>query len=295
MPDDVSQQTAGGAPQGQAPAVGVTLTTPAAAAGAGAGAGSSGSLAADAGAGSKVWYEGLVKDEGNLGTMKAKNWATLDDAVKSYRELETKISQGQQAKRGPAAPTDYKFEVPDTMKDHYSKEFADGFRNWAHKLDLSQEQAKGLHDSVLEFSQQAMKVQSAAASKALETSILTTKTDLESAWGNEKSPEFARNLEMSRRAIEKLDPGLKDALKASGVITENGTVTNSAIMKAMAKVGAAMFAEDTVHGQQAITSNPFEKGKENPLLQSRLFQTDPEKAKLLIRAAGVDKEWAHAL
>lgn len=287
---------AGGAPaQGQAPAAGVSLGTPAAAAGAAGAADQSGASGAGAGEGSaKPWYDGLVKDADNLKTIEAKKWDSPEAAIKSYRELETKMSQGVKS-QAPADAKEYKFSVPKEMEANYNTEFADTFRAVAHKAGLSPEQAAAIHDGVLAYSSQSLTTQSAAAAKALDTKVIETKTDLENAWGNEQSPQFARNLEMSKRAISQLDPGMMDALKAAGIVTENGTITNAAIFKGLAKAGAQMFAEDTLYGAKSSNTNPFAKETEDMTAQAHLLKNKPEQAKLLIRASGREAMWAHVL
>lgn len=296
-----SQGNGSGAPAdgGQGEPSGVTLGTPAEGT-QGAGAqGQQGSPGAEGTQGSKLWYDGLVKDADNLKTVEAKKWASPEDAIKSYRELETRLSQGQKA-QAPSDPKEYAFTVPKEAEGSYSTEFADTYRNLAHKAGLSKEQAAAIHDGVLQFSQQSAKAAAEAQTAALTKSILETKTELEQVWGAEKSPEFNRNLEMSRRALSQLDPGLKGALEQSGIIvkTANGeTITNAAIFKALAKVGATMFSEDSLYGSAAQNTNPFAKATENLKAQGDIFRTNPERAKLLIQSLppAEQAKWAHVL
>lgn len=292
-----SQGASGTAPgEGQAAVAGVTLGTPAEGAQGAAAAAQSGSAPAEGAQGSKAWYEGLVKDADNLKTIEAKKWGSPEEAIKSYRELETRLSQGQKT-QAPADPKEYAFNVPDEIKDGYSNEFADTYRNLAHKAGLSKEQAAAIHDGVLQFSSQSAKAQAEAQQAQLTKAVLETKTALEQAWGAEKSPEFNRNIEMSKRAIAQLDPGLMDALKQSGIVTKDGTITNAAVFKALAKAGATMFAEDSMFGAASQNKNPFAKETEDLNLQGQIFKQNPERAKLLIRSlpATEQMKWAHVL
>lgn len=286
----------GGAPgEGQAPPAGVTLTTPAAAPGASGTPGQQGSPGATGSEGTKPWYDGLVKDADNLSTIKAKNWESPEAAIKSYRELETRLSQSTKS-QAPSDPKEYKFNIPDAAKDTYNNAFADAYRTTAHKAGLSVEQAGAIHDGIVDYFGQTMAAQIEADNAALNKQITTAKTALVEAWGNEQSPEFARSLEMSKRAANQL--GLMESLRKNGILVKTGnteTITDPEMFKAFAKIGEALYAEDRLYGTAASNINPFAKETEDLTMQGRIIREDPNKAKTLIRAAKVEHIWGHFL
>jgi hypothetical protein len=197
----------------------------------------------------------------------------------------------------PNAHTDYEFKLPAEFPQDgfYDKTFADQFKQWAHKAKLTTVQAQTLHD--LYTSNMAGLVQQGTEKSTKEQAqrVQAAFDDLTKAWGAQDTPAFKRNVELSRRAMTNLDPGLKDALKAHGVITTDAkgqeTVVNATIFKALAKAGGRLFAEDEVFGQPAQAENPFDPKKPNLAKQGELLKNNPELAKTLIEAAG-NTDWA---
>lgn len=298
MPDATSQAaTAATAAAGTA-TVGVGLGTQAAATGAAVDASKTGSEAATAASGDP-WYKAHVKDADNLKTIETKKWDGVEAVVKSYRELETAFSsKSATASQAPSDPKEYAFTVPTDIKDGYNQQFADTFRTVAHKAGLSKEQASAIHDGVLAYAKDSLTTQSTAATEATSTAITTTKADLEKAWGQSITPAFAQNLEMAKRAATNLDPNLMQELRDVGAIVKVGNeemIAKPAIFKALAKAGGQLFAEDTLYGNAASNANPFDPKTLDMKMQGHLVQTDPAKAKLLIRAAKQEGMWGHFL
>jgi hypothetical protein len=117
---------------------------------------------------------------------------------------------------------------------------------------------------------------------------------LTKAFGNPETPGFKRSVEMGRRAIKNLSPGLHQALRDRGVLVQhNGqeAVADAEIFSALVKLGSAHYAEDSVFGDQSTSENPFDPKKPNLTKQAEVLKKNPELAKTLIRAAGAESEW----
>jgi len=244
------------------------------------------------------WYS-TVEDAALKSLAETKGWKSPTDAIKSYKELETAFSQRPEAPVVPKDITEYKFTPPaDIPKDAYNEKFAEGFKTWAHEAKLSVAQAAQLHDSFVNYAKEAMGGSAAEANAQLATQVSTAANELQADWGKMDTPGFTRNVEMARRAIRNADPGLMDALRSVGVIaTVDGQdmVRNAPIMKAFAKMGAGMYAEDRLHGTPSTDKNPFDDANRDMAMQGRLMREDPDKAALLIRAAGQDKLFSQFL
>jgi hypothetical protein len=246
------------------------------------------------------WYKAHVKDADNLKTIETKKWDGVEAVVKSYRELETAFSQKGAASQAPADPKEYTFNVPDEMKSGYNQAFAEKFRAIAHKAGVSKEAAAAIHDGFLDYAKAELAAQSTKSSEDLQKTVTTAQAALEQAWGAQITPAFGRNVEMAKRAINNLDAGLKQELIDMGAIVKVGNdemIAKPAIFKALAKAGGQLFAEDTLYGTATSGINPFDPKTENLGMQNQIVKTDPAKAKLLIRAAGLGNapQWQHFL
>jgi hypothetical protein len=73
-----------------------------------------------------------------------------------------------------------------------------------------------------------------------------------------------------------------------GLLTEEGAVTNAALALALAKAGEALYAEDTLAGSGPDGANPWATDQENLGHQGQILRQDPERARVLIRAAGLE-------
>lgn len=248
--------------------------------------------------GAKPWYDGLVKDPDNLKAITTKKWDSPEALVKSYRELETAFSQKSAVSQAPSDPKDYAFNIPKELQAGYNAPFADAFRTAAHKAGLSKEQAAAVHDGVLAFAQENLQAQATGSREALSQQVVKAQAALEKSWGGSITPEFARNLEMAKRAIGNLDPNLRQELVDVGAIVVDGgreLIAKPAIFAALSKAGAALFAEDTLFGRASQTSNPFDAKTEDMKMQGHIVKTDPARARLLIAAAGLQNapHWRH--
>jgi hypothetical protein len=135
-----------------------------------------------------------------------------------------------------------------------------------------------------------------AHAEAQKNVIRTTAGELQAEWGQQGTPGFNRNMEMARRAIRMADPKLLDALKQTGaVVTVDGkdNVVNATLFKAFAKMGAGMYAEDSLFGSLGSDGkNPFDDKTTDLAMQGRFMREEPEKAISMIRAAGKEKMFA---
>jgi len=259
----------------------------------------SGGSGADNGAGpGSDPLAGLSEEDRAL--FKQKGWESFSDSLKSYRDLEKQFSA-----RGPNTQQEYRlgdyvFNKPqDAEKLGYNEAFADAFKQGAHKLKLSPEQASGVHDWFLEFAKQSITSQQQKFAEQTAELVNTAERQLKQSWGETNSPIFQRNFDLAQRAIRQL--GLGDSLAEMGVIRAvNGkpTVANAKFFEAMAKVGSGMFAEDDLYGERNSGRNPFDpKEKGTAKEQGELIKSDPDRAEMLIRALPPEDQamWAYFL
>jgi hypothetical protein len=256
--------------------------------------------APDGSKGGVDWVAGLETD--NRTTVEAKQWASANDAIKAYRELESHASKalsvpGKDAtaedwnklyeKLGrPESPDKYELKVDRTnlpAEMPYDETFAVEFRNWAHEAGLNPRQVQALHDKwVGKFAEGFTK-----SAQTLVSEQEAAHRELTAKWGDAQSEAYKKQVELMSRAARNLD--LTDALKAGNLITADGGIRNAKLAMALAKVGAELFAEDSfATGNGGVLSNPWSKDSFNLTEQGKLVRSDPNKAKALIRAAGKD-------
>jgi hypothetical protein len=249
------------------------------------------------------WTASLDADTRTL--VEQKGWKDANAALKSYRELVSKLGEktlappaedagqdeweGFYAKMGrPEKPDGYQFTIPEGVPENmpYDGNFAMEFKNWAHGSGLSPRQANELHGNYVK----AVAAQVAQQAEARNIAIAKAHSEIVKEWGEPESEGYKRNLEMSRRAMTQL--GLREDLTTAGIIdAQSGMITSAKVAKALARVGARMFAEDTMYsGPASMGKNPFTEKEFNMTEQSLLIRNDPAKAATLIRAAGEKPE-----
>ncbi len=232
-------------------------------------------------------FSGLSQEWQDLA--KSKGWKTLDDIPKGYKELETKLSTTRPAE----APADVKAYDEAIKPPANAAEigYNDGFAKWfkdaafEHKVPVSA--VKGLHDSFVKWAGEQVGATVEAQNAQIAQRVTEAGKSLTELWGAPNNPKFARSLDMSMRAINTLSPNLKAALVESGVIANVGgkeMVVNATIIDAFSKVGAAMFAEDTLYGAAAVNGNPFDPKTLDLTKQGQIIKQDKAKAASLIRA-----------
>lgn len=249
-------------------------------------ASSPGSEAAALSADTTAWLAGLDTETRELATKKG--WKTDADRTKSYIELEKAFSTRAPGTEKPTyKPDDFKFTLPANAKDiNYSDQFANGFRDLAIKAELSPAQAASVHDWYTGFATERHQAMGTETATKTAERVTAATAALATAWGAENNPAYKRNVELAQRAITQL--GAMDMLKKSGAVVEHQgqmVVADAAALQQYAKIGAAMYAEDTLHGGDGGNGiNPFDTKTENQSLQGELIRNDPEKALLLIGA-----------
>lgn len=283
------------AAQGSAPAAAAApaAATPAAAAPA----------AAAPAAGGDAW-NGL-QDAGNREYATKKGWAGVDDAIKGYREAETKLSSALFLPAADAPPEareafydklgrpktagEYKYQrganVPQDFPYQESSMLA--LSQVAHKAGLTQEQAQSVHDGIVNLS-----ISQFQAERQKEvTAIEAADADLVKMWGDKNGEVFKRNVELSNRAIRNLggEP-LMAELKRIGALGKDGEVKSPMLVDLLAKAGKGMFSEDTIFEGPNVANNPFAKDNEDLTEQGKIFKANPDRARNLIRAAGRQNE-----
>lgn len=238
-------------------------------------------------------WAGLNAD--NLSFIKGKNFSDLNAAVASHRELQTAFSQRTATNDVPADVAGYDFGEPENLPEgmNYSSDFENAFKDWAHKAKAPKAVAQSIRNEFVEYAKAAH----AAQQEAMNLAVTNSKVTLSREWGPEEGPMFKRNVELAMRASEQL--GLSDRLVQSGALIKGKdggmTVADAAVVQSMAKIGLAMFAEDSLYGEPAATANPFAKDTENLQMQSRILKENPQKAKALIAASGRAEDFSYLL
>jgi hypothetical protein len=223
-----------------------------------------------------------------------RKWADPNGPFDSYRNLEKLTGAGPDKlirlpekpeefeavynKLGrPEKPELYGFDkVPEGFDPaKYDVEGAKAFAEAAHKAGLSPKQAEALRQLGLEN----IKANEARAAAARATARGESEKALQSEWG----PKYEENVNLAESALDwlGLDDETRGALKASGLSHNVG------IVKALAKLGAAV-AEDKLVGTGATSF-----GNMTPALaQARLnaLKADPAWAGRYMNGGAPEKE-----
>lgn len=249
--------------------------------------------------GDETWVAGL-QIEDNRTLVEAKQWKSIDDAIKSYRDLEAHASKAVKVPGADAAAEEWnafydKLGRPDSPDKYelklnteavpqdfpYDEQSAIEFRTWAHEAGLTPHQAQILHDKFVAHQAggfSSMREQAVQAEGNAHREIV-------SQWGDPDTDGYKHNLEYASRAISQL--GLKDSLVKGGILSPQGAVLDANVAFALSKVGKEMYGEDSTHTNAGGSlSNPFSEEHFNLTQQGKLIRSDPGKAAALIRAAG---------
>lgn len=246
------------------------------------------------------WLDGL--SEGNRALAQNKGWTDLNKVLTGYAELEAFQGQSIRVPAEDASPEErerflarlgrpenaehYEFKRPEGLSPDlpYNDGLAQAAKPWLHQAGLSQKQAEIIHDGFARFAG----ARAQAAREAQARAVEETHDVLVREWGPMESERFRTNLALASRAVAKL--GLGEALARANILLADGAVTDPQMVKAFAAVGEAMFREDTLEarGGGPGGDNPFRAGvKANITAQSALIKNDPERARRLIREAGL--------
>ncbi len=248
-----------------------------------------------------AWADGL-QSEDNRAKANAKGWTSAEDVVQSYSHLESQLGRSivppspgdppekwetfYRAGGRPDHPDGYEFKMPEELPSDFAYEdgLATQFRNWAHGSGLNPRQAQELHDRFVRYQADLYSdyrdSREQAASDAHEQMVRR--------WGSPDGERFRRNIELANRAIRNLGgDALVHALKMGSLVNDDGAIANDALAVALARAGEALFAEDTLTGSGNESANPWHEDNEHLGLQGQYLRQDPERARSMIRAAGL--------
>jgi hypothetical protein len=243
-----------------------------------------------------------LQDEGTRKWVETKGYKSVEDLAKAAVNQESIIGSSvrRPADDAPAAewdkfyskigrpekPDAYELKRPDGLPADlpYDEALAGSFKTWAHQAGLNGKQAQSLHDAFALAQAEQAKAHVTALTKAVET----TADALAKEWGPQDSEGFKAKHELANRALKKL--GLVESFKKSGIILNDGALTDPALAVAFSQIGEKMFAEDVIDGEGGQGGpNPF-KGEKNLTQITALVKSDPDKARRLAREAGVDPD-----
>jgi hypothetical protein len=246
-----------------------------------------------------------LQDEGTRKWVETKGYKSVDDLAKAAVNQESMLGSSVRrpaddapkedwdkfySKLGrPEKPDAYEFKRPEGLPADlpYDEALAGNFKKWAHGAGLNGQQAQTLHDQFALAQAEQAKAHVTALTKAVET----TADALVKEWGPQESEGFKTKHEMANRALKKL--GLVESFKKSGIILNDGALTDPALAMAFSQIGEKMFAEDRIDGGDAPGGkNPFKDDSFNLTEITALAKSDPDKARRLAREAGKNPdEW----
>jgi hypothetical protein len=242
-----------------------------------------------------------LQDEGTRKWVETKGYKSVEDLAKAAVNQESIIGSSvrRPADDAPAAewdkfysklgrpekPDAYELKRPDGLPADlpYDEALAGSFKTWAHQAGLNGKQAQSLHDAFAHAQAEQAKAHVTALTKAVET----TADALAKEWGPQDSEAFKAKHELANRALKKL--GLVESFKKSGIILNDGALTDPALAVAFSQIGEKMFAEDVIDGEGGQGGpNPFKDDQFNLSQITALVKSDPDKARRLAREAGKD-------
>lgn len=191
----------------------------------------------------------------------------------------------------PDAPEGYQFALPqDFPKDvPYDDKRAADFRQLAHKVGLTAEQAQAVHDWAATNAAADFTSAGEAEGAALQKRADTAKAQLEALWGPLDGPAAKANLEFADRAFKSLaTPEFVEELRGLKLLGAEKEVFSAPFAATMAKIGMAMFGEDTaeIRVDVAHMRNPFAVDTFSLTEIMRVAKQDPGMALSLCTAAG---------
>jgi hypothetical protein len=215
------------------------------------------------------WCAGFAPDV--VQVVSAKGWRSPEEAVRSYMNLERQFGgerlvvptmdapdderQRFWNKLGrPAAPDDYEFREPQDGFP-YDPAHAGWFRDVAHRIGLTGDQAGALHDAYVDYCRTCMK----DAAGGSEDSLAAVRR----AWGS----SFPTRMAEARRALGVYV--IEDA-ELSAIADQIGDV---ALMNLLAKIGRSL-GEDSLVGGRASGVAGMDVGAEIRRVQAEA-RSDP--------------------
>lgn len=196
----------------------------------------------------------------------------------------------------PETADKYELAPPEKLPEDlpYDGERAKSFKDLAHKLGLTQQQAKSIHDWAAENAVNDFTgAQQAKHAKSVEIAKGETEK-LVKLWGPLDGETMKTNLAFADKVLTAGGPEAVNEFRRVGLIGEGGdkVIMSAPIATMLAKVGAALFKEDEVlRGDPSRLNNPFADGEHfNATAQMRLVKQDEANARSLIAAAGKKPE-----
>jgi hypothetical protein len=233
-------------------------------------------------------------DEVTVGYLQNKGWTEPVQMLDSYRNLEKLMGADRAGntvilpkadsspeelgkfyeKLGrPTAATEYKVDVPEGAP----KEYADGFRNVAFELGLSQKQVEGLAKWNNGFAGAAGEQQKLAAQQRFQADDAALKAD----WGQ----AFTQNLGQAQAAVRGL------GISAEQIDQMSGSMGHKATMELFQKIGSRMGESDFVTGDKLEKfGNALTPGQAKAEIQS-LRDDRAFVAKLMSKDAEATAKW----
>lgn len=189
----------------------------------------------------------------------------------------------------------YEFAVPQDLPESvpYNADMAGSFKEFAHSIGLSQDQAGKAHDWFVGQQVEAAGSVATQNTEKLEELAATERTKLEQVWGAIGSEGGKRNAEMADRAMQAGPPELLADFMNAGMLGPNKEVLNANLGILLSTLGAAVYQEDGVlKGDPAAVGNPFDEKSDNYSMteQMAVYKNDPNRALQLIAAAGKKPE-----
>lgn len=247
-----------------------------------------------------TWTTGLSSD--NAAVVEAKQWSDPNSMIDSYRALEQRQGGMVAIPGADATPEEvtayrekigvpkeaggYELANPEGFPENgfVDTELWDRAKVAAHKAGIPAAAMQELYADMMNFG-----VERQASYETEHTDRMNAATDaLASKWGPADGDLFKRNVELTDRSIRELGGDeLRQALVESGVLTAEGAVLNVPVVEALQKVGASLFAEDSLYGGVSADRNPFKAETLDLTEQGRILKSNPQHARTLIQLAGL--------
>lgn len=234
--------------------------------------------------------------------------AMLSGVVTKSREMESLIGKSLRLPGEDAKPEDldafydkaterlrpqeasgYDFAPPEDMPEDvpYNSEFADQFRQFAFDAKIPKFVANKTHDWFVQMAVESQKAQAKEHLESYTKQVTDASAEVATAWGPQGSEKFKTEQEYFYKGAKGL--GILDDLKSLGVIDDQNQIAFAKPVIALAKVGRAMFGEDTLEtGESFVGANPFADDTKSWSKQDEIVRKDPDLARRLIKQAGKD-------
>lgn len=182
-----------------------------------------------------------------------KNFKSIDGLIQSYDNAQGLIGkkgivppaanatpeekeQYYRALGKPEKPEAYKLDVPALPEGVYKEEYGKNFQTFAHKANLSEDQAKAVWSQYWEWNKGQLENVQAAAQQRDAEAVATLKRE----WGN----AFTQQLDLANRVVKTF--GIAD------VLAQKGLSNDPVIAKMLAQIGASMSEDKIINGNATM-------------------------------------------